>query len=331
MKETDVISVMGQLGFARTCIKVGGGWVSAPCPFAQWTHAKGADRSASFGVSVNEDGTSGFNCLSCKESGSLLHLIDSLGDLRKHDYSELRDDVEAKETPDSFPPWEGSVLKVKELPAPMDEEMFDSIFPPAWKVKVARQYFKQRKLFVDSMQHFDLRWDGYRKRILFKVKQEGILYGMSGRSILASAKNKVRVYNHPKSLFLVGEELVDTEDLDRPILVIEGLMGLPELDALNLLDYSDIVALQGSDMSLEQRDRLVELGKPIILLFDQDKAGREGLHGKKLAGGRRKAGAVELLSGLIEVSVARWPADGMDLPDLTCRELEQMVLETWSL
>jgi hypothetical protein len=39
------------------------------------------------------------------------------------------------------------------------------------------------------------------------------------------------VYEHPKALFLLGEEYVDTRDPSRPVVVIEGLMGLPELDA----------------------------------------------------------------------------------------------------
>lgn len=331
MKTEDVVSIMTRLGFASSCIKQSGGWVSAPCPFAKWTHAKGADRSSSFGISINEDGPSGYNCLACKEKGSLLQLLDSLGDLRNKDYSDLKSEVEDKETPASYPPWESVISRDKPLPPPIDEDAFNDVFPPAWKVKAARMYFKKRGLLVSSMEKFDLRWDGYRQRILFKVKQDGILYGMSGRSILESAKNKVKVYGHPKSLFLVGEEFLDTDDLMRPIVVIEGLMGLPELDSCSLSDYADAVSLQGSDLSIEQRDRLVSFGKPIILLFDKDQAGYDGIHGKKLARGKRKDGAFALLSGLIETQIARWPSGVDDFPDLTSRELRRMVMETGSL
>lgn len=40
-----------------------GEWVSMKCPLARWTHEKGHDGSPSAGVSVNRDGSSGFNCL----------------------------------------------------------------------------------------------------------------------------------------------------------------------------------------------------------------------------------------------------------------------------
>ena len=329
MKVDEIVSTLTRLGFASSCIKKGNEWVSAPCPFASVTHTKGADRSASFGISIKEDGRSGFNCLACKEHGSIPGLIESLSDLRGVDYSELRSDVEDMEIPSEFPPWENAGARSKPMPDVIDEDLFDDVFPRAYKVKSAKDYFRSRNLLVSTMEQLDLRWDGYRRRILFKVKQDNLLYGMSGRAVSNRAKSKVRVYDHPKSLFLVGEEYVDIDDSDRPLVVIEGLMGLAELDSCNLSDYADVVALQGSDLSVEQRDRLVDIGKPVVLLFDNDKAGREGLNGKKLTGGRTKDGAFSMLSGLIETSVAVWPDGVDDFPQLTNRELKQMVMETW--
>lgn len=333
MKRDDIVKVMLWLGFSKSAIKESDTWVSASCPFAKWTHAKRADRSASFGISVNDEGPSGYNCLGCGEHGTVRGLVGALDEHTGEDHSELLDEIAELETPTTLPPWESIRERATvshKISDPINESLFDSIFPSATKSKMAKSYFKSRGLFLDSMLKFDLRWDGYRKRILFKVKQDGILYGCSGRAVNPAAKNKVRIYNHPKSLFLVGEEFLDLQDLAKPIVVIEGLMGLAELDALSLYDYADAIALQGASLSNDQRDRLVDTGKPIVLLFDNDQAGREGLHGKTLSKGRRKAGAVDMLSGLCELSVAKWPEGADDFLELTRRELKQMVMETWS-
>jgi hypothetical protein len=326
MKAEDIVRVMQGMGIARSCIKQSNEWVAAPCPLAPWTHAKGRDRSASFGISITEDGRSGYNCLSCKEHGNVVGLLDRLEDLTGNDYSDLIAEVEELEAFVAIPPWETPIRKAKVLPEPWDEEAFDETFDPAIDVPEARRYFRSRDLLLSSMERFDLRWDAYRRRILFKVKREGLLYGASGRSVNPRAKHKVKIYDHHSSLFLLGEEHVEP---DLPTVVIEGLMGLPELDSCNLFDYANAVALQGSKLSIEQRDRLVELGNPVVLLFDPDKSGRDGLLGIKTAKGR-SPGAFELLKGLADVRVAHWPEGITDLSQLTERETYRMVVKTAS-
>lgn len=329
MKKEDVIFVLRSIGIANVCIKDSESWVSAPCPLAEWTHAKGRDSRASFGISINEDGPSGYNCLSCGEHGNVRGLVERLSESKDVDYTKLLDFVDEAETVTTFPPWEER-SKVVEFPEPLNEDEVDELFDPAAKVRKARDYFRSRHLPIDLMVKYDLRWDDYRNRILFKVKRDGLLYGMSGRSVLPKPKNKVRVYHHKKSLFLVGEEHLVVEDTDRPIVVIEGLMGLIELDSCSLDDYADAVALQGRVMSIAQRDRLVEIGRPVILFLDNDKAGMEGTYGKVLSNGRKVAGALEMLTGLVDVKVAKWPDGINDFPELTNKQLRQIVMKTWS-
>ena len=49
--------------FGNVPTKIINGWVSIRCPLAPWTHESGKDSSASAGVSINNHGTSIFNCL----------------------------------------------------------------------------------------------------------------------------------------------------------------------------------------------------------------------------------------------------------------------------
>lgn len=321
--------VLCGIGIARSCIKQSNEWIAAPCPLAPWTHPKGADRSASFGISIAEEGRSGYNCLSCHEHGNVEGLLNQLEDLSGKDYSDLIAEVSELEKVIAFPPWEGRPKAAKQLPEPLDEDEFDELFEPASESRLARIYFHKRDLLESSLDRFDLRWDDYHGRVLFKAKREGLLYGVSGRAVNLEAKRKVKVYDYPASLFLLGEEYI-VDDMERPTLVIEGLMGLPELDSCNLFDYANAVALQGSNMSIEQRDRLVELGNPVILLFDEDEAGMKGLKGFRDSKGRHKPGAFELLSGLIETKVARLPAGVPDLRYLTERETYGMVMKNTS-
>lgn len=327
MKADDIFRVLRRIGIARPCIKQTNEWIAAPCPLAPWTHPKGSDRSASFGISIAEEGRSGYNCLSCHEHGNVEGLLNRLEDLSGKDYSDLIAEVSDLEKVVAFPPWESRPKQARQLPEPLDEGEFDELFEPASQVRAARGYFNNRSLLCSSMDRFDLRWDDYHRRILFKAKREGLFYGVSGRAVSETAKRKVKVYEYPAKLFLMGEEHV-IDDPDRPTLVIEGLMGLVELDSCNLFDYANAVALQGSVMSVEQRDRLVELGNPVVLLFDDDEAGRRGLNGSRDSKGRRTDGAFSMLRGLIDTKVARLPSGVEDLRYLTERETHDMVMKT---
>lgn len=68
-------------------------WVMASCPFS-WLHSGGKDSSPSFGVRVNNDGPSGYNCFGCHRSGgSLVDLLNTLNQNTSFDYNEAFDFV----------------------------------------------------------------------------------------------------------------------------------------------------------------------------------------------------------------------------------------------
>lgn len=56
-------------------------WVSFRCILAPWTHEKGMDSTPSAGISINDDGTSVYNCYACAtkhRSGPLVWLLREL-------------------------------------------------------------------------------------------------------------------------------------------------------------------------------------------------------------------------------------------------------------
>jgi DNA primase len=235
------------------------------------------------------------------------------------DRSGLTEYIEEQEIPVAYPPWELAGRKFAEAIPTLDEVDFDSLFDPAYRKRDAVAYFRKRGISRDFMRRFDLRWDAYRKRVLFKVKRDGKLYGASGRSIRVNPSQRIRIYNHKKSKFLLGEEHL-SDDFTKPLVVIEGLMGLGELDSLGLYEYADAVCLQGSILSKEQRDRLVALDRHIVLMFDNDAAGHKGLYGKE-----QYIGAIKMLEGLCSFHVFDWPNSASDFLDLTGRKLRRLV------
>lgn len=131
---------------ARSCIKSRGEWVTATCPFSPYTHSKGADRNASFGISVSHDGSSGYNCFSCGERGSLTMLPFKLSQFDGINRPELEEFIRETETPASFPPWELAGKKSKPVVEPISEIDFDIVFDPAYRKRIAVDYFKHRQI-----------------------------------------------------------------------------------------------------------------------------------------------------------------------------------------
>lgn len=319
MNTDGIVHVLSSLGIARSCIKSRGEWVTATCPFSPYTHSKGADRNASFGISVSPDGSSGYNCFSCGERGSLTMLPFKLSQFDGINRPELEEFIRETETPASFPPWELAGKKSKPVVEPISEIDFDIVFDPAYRKRIAVDYFKHRQIKRSFMREWDLRWDSYRKRVLFKVKRDGKLYGASGRSVLDNPTRRIRIYNHQKSQFLLGEERI-SNDTSKPVVVIEGLMGLGELDTLGLYDYADAVCIQGSKLSIAQRDRLVELDRHIVFMLDPDEAGYAGLYGTK----SNPVGAVKSIEGLCSFHVVDW-GSASDFLELSRKKLYQLV------
>ncbi|MCF1459119.1 MAG: toprim domain-containing protein, partial [Shewanella sp.] len=111
------------------------------------------------------------------------------------------------------------------------------------------------------------------ERILFPVfDREGNVYGMSGRAVTSNTDIKVRDYQGlDKRLFLLGLHLI-TDDHDY-VVVVEGLF-----DVARLVQYGEpALGVMCSTLTDAQADWLIELGKTVVLMYDDDPAGDKGV------------------------------------------------------
>lgn len=72
MKKQDILTFLRLIPTDK--IRVGDEWITATCPLASARHKGGVDSEPSFGVKINEEGPSNYNCFGCG-SGSLSHLL----------------------------------------------------------------------------------------------------------------------------------------------------------------------------------------------------------------------------------------------------------------
>ena len=317
------------------------GWLVAPCPFAPYLHEFGTDRNPSFNLHVNDDGYSGFNCFTCGQRGNLTKLINKLGDLRGKDYQKLSTRTLINETPEDFKDFDAvdaEMLDEREI-SPIEQTIYLRMYPLASETPEAVEYLKSRKVTRHAAELLDLRYDPDQRRTLFPVYDwEKKLYGFTGRSILSDdeiaalnskAYRKVKDYaGLPKDALLLGEHLARD---GYPMLVVEGLFALLHVVSRGACEYSNPVATMGSHLSDTQRDRLADHDAPVFMLYDNDKAGREGLWGpQRKDGSHEGGGAIDKLRPHVPVLTCTYP-DGVDDPDdLDDFEIKAMVAGDWN-
>lgn len=252
-----------------------GNWVSMKCILAPWTHEKGGDSTPSAGVSVKADGTSIYNCFTCKNPKPL-HAI--LGDYAEYSGENLDDLIEELEEGEFLGPKnilsydKAKELKVVEVAMPIQEGLIMDLYPPCDK----HWYLRERGIEPATARKLELRFDEHdsegEPRILFPVRgPDGLLYGFSGRAIYDDARLKVRDYHGlHKAECVLGSHLVGAND---KVLAVEGLF-----------DYANghqcgytACAVMHSTMTDFQAEIFRNLGRPTFLMYDDDKAGRDGV------------------------------------------------------
>jgi len=261
--------------------EAGSEWVQAPCPLAPWRHGAGVDRNPSFGVRV-EPGDSRTHCFSCGWSGSQMDLV---FDLRGRGAKgvDLRRAMEMVEDAASGVEEGGAELRgfPSEEPEPVEpfpEYMVDA-FEPAYHRDpgVARSgavhpYLRARGVSFHSARRFDARWDPYRRRIVFPVRDfEGRLCGLHGRAVDPDAKPPYLVYRHEGRAnpdVWLGEHWLDPE---RTLVVAESVF--------DLVGCAQVWPNAASPLSATVRAakaRRLDGFRRIVTVFDGDEAGRRG-------------------------------------------------------
>lgn len=258
-------------------------WVGLQCPLAPWKHASGRDSSPSAGVSVNEDGTSIFNCYGCHSKGPVTYLLKELEKFTGENYAALIRAIDGEEfLGGSIPEW-GAKRKHEGKTVFLDKEQYLNLYDSA----EGHWYLKERKIKDSTARKLNLLVDPedsqLEERILFPVfDKTGELYGFSGRAVFKTAELKVRDYHGlPKAKVLLGEHLI--EPSDPYVIVVEGLFDYARLVQYNL----PVVATMHAGLTDYQAAKLLNLGLPIIEMYDNDAAGvgakevlAKGIHGK---------------------------------------------------
>lgn len=306
------------------------GWLSMRCPLAQWTHARGADRRPSAGISIQPNNTSVFNCMTCHTKLPLQALVAQYAEYTGEDLADIVGELEdeAYLGPRSMPDWDTardkSVVEQEALDASIVLDLYDSAagHPYLRKRGISRRTAELLQLKVDPSDPAD-----GEERILFPVfGPEGQLYGMSGRATHKDARLKVRDYAGLKKAYnVLGSHLITQTKPDK-IVVVEGL-----------LDYASAweckqpgVAVMHSTLTAHQAGILRGFGLPTFLFYDNPELDEAGADGVRIAS--------EMLSMYMPVMRVRYPKIWIDDPDerdgghwlkdpgdLTPTEFEEMI------
>ena len=327
MKETKLRELLSELQIIPTA-RNRRQWLVAPCPFAEYLHRFGRDSNPSFFIKINDTGYSGYNCFTCHQTGNIPKLISKLGGLRGEDYTSLTIRALVEETPDSFNDWDDYKAEQLEPLTPLDKKLYFRMYPSVLKFKEARHYLAKRRISVETAELLELRFDPDDGRILFPVfsGEDDALYGFTGRAI-GDSKIKVKDYSGlRKERLILGEQLIKR---DVPILIVEGLFAYATMYELCVDDFCSPIATMGSRLSDAQRDLLVEFDLPVVLLYDNDEAGQQGLYGPKQANGKfQGGGAIDALRNHVPTLIAQYPEDITDPDELTHDDVRDMVLGT---
>ena len=237
-------------------------WVMGSCPFAAYTHAKGTDRRPSFGITKAPSHI--YHCFSCGQKGEIHKLPTVLEFLSNKSYQHLREYL--WQTTNAFLTieYEAPMVKtLKEIPLGIYHR-----YPPMreWKC-----------LTKKDINLWDIRYDEQFNRVLYPVfNSKGILYGIRGRSLtekmFVSYTHLVPHSADPKSKGIWFGEVFELKP-NKALVIVEG-----ERDAVLLKRFvSNVWASMGSSLSKAQEERLASMKCPIVVFFDNDKAGQEGV------------------------------------------------------
>jgi DNA primase len=311
-----------------------GDWINFSCPIAPFSpeHKYKEDKSPSCGTIVTDLGSTYVKCYTCKYQGSFPNLLRYLQTKKNVDYSEIINKLESEI---ELPEYE-DLLKVKEKkphdPLPFQFNIYEDVDSSTECMK----YLLNRGVSVQTAKKLGLGYHPEGQRVTFPVKgAKGEVYGYTARTILADGHPKILDYYFPKSRFILGVEHWNPE---YPVLIVEGLFAFAHIHEISKGKYFpyNIGAIMGSSISDDQTEILLNFGKPVYCLLDNDIAGKSGMYGRKpmpdwsetKKAMERSKGMVHKLKDHLPTHTLKWP-EGKDDPDqLTLDELYDMLLSS---
>lgn len=241
----------------------------ANCPLAEWRHENKKDSHPSFRVSLGSKKSWG-KCYACNWKGPL-------GDLLMELQARKATDVDYKTAYEIIDKeWAGLTIEISlddskaqgPQTVPFPESLLNS-YPRAINCTEAMEYLTQvRRMPVEAIEAWDLRWDGSRKRVCFPIRDEdGTFVGLHGRTTVGE-EPKYLAYTYQKKVnhhILLG---ADRMDVDRPVVVAESVF-----DAARVWQcYRNVVTPRTASLDAPMLKQLGGIFH-LILVFDPDKAG----------------------------------------------------------
>lgn len=286
-------------------------WVTTNCPLARFTHEKKSDKRPSLGIKI-ESPASYYYCHSCGYRGTLSGLLKELYEYTGEDrFKDYFSEVEEEEIIGAeLPDWSKARNKIiEEDPVPIDPSIIE-LFDPA----SGHSYLRKRGIKDKCADSMGMLFDPDQDRILFPLYDlKNNLYGFTGRSVDENEKLRVKDYfGLPKSHFLLGAEHIQKDD--EFVIVVEGLFDYARLFCFDL----PVCAVMKSTLSKYQAEVLLQLGKPVILMFDNDAAGRKG-----------KKSVLQYLYKHLPVSGVSYPEGVKDPAVLSRKEVQYMLTKKY--
>lgn len=272
-------------------------WVGFRCLLAPWTHEHGADKTPSAGVSVKDGDTSIFNCYVCGK-GPVSYLLKELEKYTGENYAHLIRHLETGEfLGGALPDWGKGVKRVAETF--LDKEQYLDLYDNAenhWYFEDRAKARGEEKITNRTIRTLQIQLDPSDsqgdERILFPVfNRDGELHGFTGRAVHEQVVPKVRDYHGlPKERVLLGCNLVRKDD--HYVVAVEGLF-----DVAMLVQYDQpVVGTLHSGLTIPQAQILLDIGLPVVLMFDNDAAGEKATEV-----------AIEMLSGRLPLTRVKYP------------------------
>lgn len=330
MREPELRQVFARLGIQITSV-ARTGWLNAHCPLAPWTHRSGRDTRPSFAAVINTEGPSRYTCLTCHAKGKVTTLVRELARLREHDHTEISQMAEMAEVQvDSLPPIGGHREAEADLLIydPNVAASLEGLYPRVQDHGAGLSYVQGRGIGEATCRDLDLMFDAEQGRVLFPVRDfDGLLYGFTGRAIADDIQPKVRDYAGLKKRHLILGEDRWTRGKHRRTLIVEGLFALAHLIEIGAEQEFNVGAVMGSMLYPAQAQRIIRVGGPVYILFDNDDAGDAGTFGPVLIAGDRdeKRGAWNQLCKQGPTFIPPWPAHKTDPDELTIDEVIAML------
>ena len=300
--------------------------VKFSCPFPDHTHGDSTPSARMNDGSKNPDKTTVWTCYGCKRSGyAVTFLAEYLGISRQ----QARNDIKQHYAPGYIAPKYGSIAKEFEARRealkrnhvttnpPLDAEIIRK-FDVDWGVYAEEYgdypdvaYMLDRGFTPATLDDWGIGYDQLSKRITIPVcDPEGNLVGFKGRAWRKEARPKYLVlgdkedrqrYGFPtydKSLIVFGLDRCSNSD-SQTLVLVEGEIDVMSLEVMGI----PAISVSGSSMSPTQAKLIRQYCDEVVLFFDNDVAGRNGIFGIDKEDGEHKPGILEMLEPFIRVRV----------------------------